>query len=224
MTSPVRLARVASTVATSDSGEYANIKTSEKLVASLENLQFEITCDVKPLETSLKCEDRIWFLVQQVKQIGETAFWGNNCLLDCSRRHGWRLNIIAQPKSVGDEVFGFVVFKIDADQRVLHIQYIAVIEKHRQKGFGSKLIKSLQNYATNTLTNSTVDRIVCACLPEAVDFYRKHCFRKGKKIIPDEEEQEGQILPDGRKETLVALQFAMDWKVPDKKKKGKKVR
>jgi len=166
----------------------------------------------------------MWFLVQQVKQIGEAAFWGNNCLSDCSRRHGWRLNIIAQPKSLGDEVYGFIVFKVDAEQRVLHIHYIAISERHRQKGLGSKLIKALQQYAVNTLTNSTVDRIVCACLPEAVDFYRKHCFRKGKKIVPDEKEKEGDVHSDGRIETMVEVQYAMSWKVPDRKKKGKKAR
>lgn len=219
MTSPISLRRVASTVASLDLGE----ESAKVEVAEDNSRIYDIICDVKPFSECVKLDERMMFLVQQVKQLGEAAFWGNNCLTDCNRRHGWRLNIIAEPEAIGDEVFGFIIFKIDTEQRVLHIQYIAVSERHRRKGLGSKLIKSLQQYAIKTLTRSSVDRIVCACLPEAVDFYRKHCFRKGKKIVPTESELNGEVCSDGRIETLVPLQYSMEWKVPEKKKKPKRV-
>ena len=216
MSSPVSLRRVASTVAPSEASEYTPTVETKGTLAGGNNLIHEIIFDLKPFADSVKADERMWFLVQQVKQIGESAFWGNNCLIDCSKRHGWRLNIISEPKSVGDEVFGFVVYKIDIEQGVLHIQYIAVAERHRRRGIGSKLIKSLQQYAAKTLTKSMVERIACACVPEAVEFYQKHCFKKGKRIISEEESEPCAF---GTIETLIPLQYAMEWRVPDKRKK-----
>ena len=177
--------------------------------------ELEILSDVRPYSEKARTDIRTSFLIEQVKIIGEQAFWGNNCLEDCSKRHGWKLNILAQPASVGDEVYGFVVYKVDMKQRILQIQYIAVADKHRRHGAGSKLIKALQKYASKVLTRSMVDRIACACVPEAVEFYQKHNFRKCKRIIPEENERE-VILPDGMVEKQIPLQFHMEWKVPGK--------
>jgi ribosomal protein S18 acetylase RimI-like enzyme len=118
---------------------------------------------------------------------------------------------------VGDEVFGFIVYKVDSSHKVLHIQYIAVAEKHRRHGIGSKLIKSLQQYASKTLTRSTVEKIACACVPEAVEFYQKHCFRKGKRIVPDDENGGESKEINGVVEVQIPLQFQMEWKVPQKR-------
>ncbi len=208
MTSPVSLIRVASTVAPSDysdAGQTSLIKDDNP-----QSLNFEILYDIKPLSEQALSDDRLRYIVEQARQIGQSAFWGNDCFLECSKRHGWRLNIIAEPPKFGDEVFGFVVYKIDSHDMVLHIQYIAIAEKYRRRGIGSKLLKSLQQYAAKTLTVSTVTRIVCACVPEAVPFYQKHCFRKSKRIIATEEE----VQVDHQ----IPLQFQMEWKVPDKRK------
>lgn len=208
MSSPISLVRVASTVAPSDYSDAG--RTSLDKDVEPQSLSFEILYDIKPLSTQVLNDDRLRYLVDQARQIGQAAFWGNDCFLECSKRHGWRLNIITEPPKFGDEVFGFVVYKIDSHDMVLHIQYIAVAESHRRRGIGSKLLKSLQQYAAKTLTVSTVTRIVCACVPEAVPFYQKHCFRKTKRIIAtEEEEQLDHQLP---------LQFQMEWKVPDKRK------
>jgi ribosomal protein S18 acetylase RimI-like enzyme len=210
MTSPVSLCRVASTIAPSDDGELDIDGTQRK---PLETLLMEIIADVKPFSDLVRNDTRLSFLVEQVKVIGQQAFWGNNCIVDCSKRNGWRLNIVTQPPNIGDEVFAFVVYKVDSKQRLLQIQYIAVAEKYRRHGIGSKLIKSLQKYATKTLTRMTVERIACACVPEAVEFYQKHNFRKCKKItvLPGEEQV---VNDDGTVEKQIPLQFQMEWKVP----------
>ena len=208
MTSPVSLVRVASTVAPSDYSDTGVVCLDKG--SSEQSLQFEILFDIKPLSDQVLNDERLRYLVDQARQIGQNAFWGNDCFHDCSKRHGWRLNIIAEPPKFGDEVFGFVVYKIDSHDKVLHIQYIAIAEKNRRRGIGSKLLKSLQQYSAKTLTVSTVTRIACACVPEAVPFYQKHCFRKAKRIIATEEEQE--------KEHQIPLQFQMEWKVPDRRK------
>jgi ribosomal protein S18 acetylase RimI-like enzyme len=208
MASPVSLVRVASTVAPSDYSD-AGVACLDK-GSNEQSLQFEILFDIKPLSDQVLNDERLRYLVDQARQIGQSAFWGNDCFHECSKRHGWRLNIIAEPPKFGDEVFGFVVYKIDSHDMVLHIQYIAIAEKYRRRGIGSKLLKSLQQYSAKTLTVSTVTRIVCACVPEAVPFYQKHCFRKAKRIVATEEEQE--------KDHQLPLQFQMEWKVPDKRK------
>jgi ribosomal protein S18 acetylase RimI-like enzyme len=209
MTSPVSLVRVASTVAPSDYNESCPASI-DKEVNVKESFTYEILFDIKPMSDQVRQDERLLSIVTQARQIGQDAFWGNDCFLECSKRHGWRLNIIAETPKIGDEVFGFVVYKIDSHDMVLHIQYIAVAEKYRRRGVGSKLIKSLQQYAAKTLTVSTVTRIVCACVPEAVPFYQKHCFRKAKRIVATEEEQ--QV------DHQIPLQFQMEWKVPDKRK------
>lgn len=213
MTSPVALARVASTVASSECG----MSTSESIESS-SPIVSEILVDLRPFSPEVASDPRLNSIVSQVHEIGKEAFWGNNCLADCTKRNGWRLNVIVEPKNIGEEVFGFIVYKIDREAMVLHVQYIAVSDKHRRRGIGTKLLKALQNYAAKTLTVSTVQRIACACVPDAVKFYQKHCFRKVKKIVAEDEEeniiQEYSIIP----EVQIPLQFHMEWKVPDKRK------
>jgi len=219
LSSPVILQRAPSTVAPSETSQDVYIYDESKRIESC-NLQSEVYFDVKPFSEATKLNKRISFMVEQVMLIGESAFWGNNCLIDCKSRHGWRLNIIAEPRNAGEEVFGFLVYKIDSITKVLHIQYIAVAERHRRKGIGSKLIKSLKKYAQETLTYSTIERIACACLPEAVEFYQSHQFRKGKRIVAGEEEACGKVLADGSREVQVPLQFHMEWKVPKRRSRG----
>jgi len=209
MTSPISLVRVASTVVPSEYSD-APVVSSNKFPTDETRHHSEILFDIKPFSDQVVHDERLRCIIEQVRQIGQSAFWGNDCLIECTKRHGWRLNIICEPARFGDEVFGFIVYKIDRNDRVLHIQYIAVAEKHRRHGIGSKLIKSIQQYTAKTLTVSTVDRIVCACVPEAVHFYQKHSFRKSKKIEATEEE----IKTDN----LIPLQFQMEWKVPDRRK------
>jgi ribosomal protein S18 acetylase RimI-like enzyme len=209
MASPISLVRVASTVVPSDYGEVTPVH-SNKLPNDESQYHSEILFDIKPFSDQVVHDERLCCIIDQVRQIGQSAFWGNDCLVDCTKRHGWRLNIICEPSNIGDEVFGFIVYKIDRNDRVLHIQYIAVAEKHRRHGIGSKLIKSIQQYTAKTLTVSMIDRIVCACVPEAVQFYQKHSFRKSKRIEASEEE----LTVDHQ----IPLQFQMEWKVPDKRK------
>jgi ribosomal protein S18 acetylase RimI-like enzyme len=214
MATSTPLQRVASTVVPSDVSEadfgFGCLKTVDGSTSV-------ILVDVKPFSVATKNDPRLSYLVEQVQIIGKSAFWGNNCLSDCSHRNGWRLDIIAQPASSGDEVFGFVVYKVDTKNKTLHIQYIAVAERYRRHGIGSKLLKSLQRFASKVLTKSTVERIACACVPEAVEFYQKHNFRKCKRIVPTEDEIEC-LLPDGTIEKQLPLQFQMEWKVPNKKR------
>lgn len=215
MASPSLLYRVASTVVPSDVSECdINIALDKSPILS----QLEIICDVKPFSESARTDMRTSFLLEQVRLIGEQAFWGNDCLSDCTKSNGWKLNILAQPASVGDEVYGFLIYKVDAKQRNLQIQYIAVANKYRRHGAGSKLLKALQKYAIKVLTRSYVEKIACACVPEAVEFYQKHNFRKCKRILPDEHEKE-VILPNGNIERQIPLQFLMEWKVPGKSKR-----
>lgn len=215
MTSPVALARVASTVASSECGMTLNEK-NESLGAPLS----EIIVDLRPFSAEVASDERLSSIVNQVHAIGREAFWGNDCLTDCTKRNGWRLNVAVEPKTFGDEVFGFIIYKIDRECMVLHVQYIAVSDKCRRRGIGTKLLKALQNYAAKTLTVSTVQRIACACVPEAVKFYQKHCFRKVKRIVADDEEI--SVVPEtGVAEKQIPLQFQMEWKVPDKRKNKK---
>ena len=212
MSSPSSLHRVASTVVPSDASDAEPSLDCKKIVG---DCRCEILVDVRPFSDVVKQDPRMWYMVEQVKMIGHNAFWGNNCLIDCNKRVGWKLNIIAQLPTSGDEVFGFVVYKVDSKQKILQIQYIAIAEGYRRHGIGSKLLKSLQNYASKVLTKSTVERVACACVPEAVEFYQKHNFRKCKRIIPDDGEAE-MVQPDGTVETQIPLQFHMEWKVPRK--------
>ena len=218
MSSPISLIRVASTVAPSDYGESC-AEIQSKPGIDIAHVVTEILTDIKPFSESVHSDPRLFELVEKVKQIGAAAFWGNNCLAECNKRCGWKLNVIAEPKNIGNDVLGFIVYKIDASNMVLHVQYIAVAHNHRRKGIGSKLIKHLQQYASRTLTSSTVLKIACACIPEAVKFYQKHSFRKVKRIVADEDEIAGEMLPDGRLEQQLELQYHMEWKVPALRKK-----
>ena len=212
MSSPTSLFRVASTVVPSDVSECCLSLSGPKGNAAPR--RSEIIFDVKPFSETVKNDPRLWFMVEQVRQIGSNAFWGNDCLLECNKKNGWRLNIIGEPRDVGDEVFGFMIYKVDSGHKVLHLQYIAVAEKHRRHGIGSKLIRSLQQFATKTLTRSMTEKIACACVPEAVEFYQKHCFRKGKRIVPDEEEPTEDTPDNLTKDVQIPVQFQMEWKVP----------
>ena len=216
MNSPTLLVRAASTIAPSDVSEQVGV-VSDIPKDDRDDLHMEILHDIKPFSEKVRSDSRLWFLVEQVKGIGSSAFWGNDCLAECSNRHGWRLDIIAEPQIYGDEVFGFLVYKMDNQQKVLHIQYIAVAEKHRRRGIGSKLLKSLQTYATRVLTRATVERICCAVVPEAVEFYQRHNFKKGKKILANENESSPHI--HGKIEIQIPLQYSMEWKVPLKRRK-----
>ena len=216
MNSTIALQRAPSTVAPSDAGDNTCLET-ESICNKIPTVASEVSFDIRPFSAEARSDPRISHMVQQVHRIGEAAFWGNNCLIDCSSRRGWRLNIIAQPAEVGNEVFGFLVYKIDSIRKVLHIQYIAVDENYRRQGIGSRLIKSIQKYSRETLTRSSIERIVCSCLPDAVEFYQRHQFRKGKRIVADYEEISGTVMPDGSLESQIPLQFHMEWKVPKKK-------
>lgn len=213
MASPTSLQRVASTVAPSDISDsgFDSHDTKPPQVG-----EFEILFDVKPFAGSTRDDSRMRFLVEQVRIIGEQAFWGNNCLAECNTKSGWRLNIASQLMLSGDEVLGFVVYKIEPKKKILQIQYIAVAEKHRGHGVGSKLIKSLQNYATKTLTHAMVEKLACACVPEAVEFYQKHCFRKIRRIVAEESDS-ANVLPSPSIDIQIPLQFHMEWRVPNKK-------
>lgn len=213
MASPTSLQRLASTVVPSDASECG---LDIQVIKDNSGTGFEILFDVKPFSGSTRDDSRMMFLVEQVRIIGEQAFWGNNCIADCNTRMGWRLNIACQTASSGDEVLGFVVYKIEPKNKVLQIQYIAVAEKHRGRGVGSKLIKSLQKYASTTLTNSMVERLACACVPEAVEFYQKHCFRKMRRIVAEQSDSV-DVFPRATIEIQIPLQFHMEWRVPHKK-------
>ena len=220
MTSPLSLIRVASTVAPSDYSESFADPQFKRDMPSVAHVVCEIISDVKPFSKSTRSDIRMFEMVEQVRVIGSRAFWGNNCLEDCNKRCGWKLTIIAEPKQVGNEVFGFIIFKIDSVNMVLHVQYIAVAHNHRHRGIGSKLIKHIKQFAHRILTSSTVQKIACACVPDAVKFYQKHSFKKVKRIVANEDEAAGELLPDGRLEQQIDLQYQMEWKVPALRKNG----
>lgn len=205
-----------STVATSDAGD-VSFNDIEYSGCGETGSTVEVLFDVKPFSEASKAHGRAFSLIEQVLKIGECAFWGNNCLVDCTSRRGWRLNIAAEPATVGDEVYGFIVYKIESHKKILQIQYIAVAEKHRRRGVGSKLIKSIQRYVRETLTRSTIERIACACLPEAVEFYQRHQFRKGKRIVAEDEANMVKLTSENAIEVQIPLQYHMEWKVPRRK-------
>ena len=213
---PQILHHAPSTVATSDAGDvgFYDIEFSG---CGEGGLTAEVLFDIKPFSEASKAHERIYGLIEQVLKIGECAFWGNNCLVDCTSRRGWRLNIAAEPASVGDEVYGFIVYKIESHKKIMQIQYIAVAENHRRRGIGSKLIKSIQRYVRDTLTRSTIERIACACLPEAVEFYQSHQFRRGKRIVADDEADTVTLTAENAIEVQIPLQYHMEWKVPRRK-------
>jgi ribosomal protein S18 acetylase RimI-like enzyme len=197
-----------STVAPSEASEPDQVGGSREKCLGIA-MPIQILLDIRPFSTLTHADDRLRSIIEQARRVGEKAFWGNDCFLDCSTKQGWRLNIGLDPSN--DDVLGFIVYRVEGSARVVHIQYIAVDERHRRRGIGTKLIKSLQQFVRSRLTRRVVDRIVCAVVPQAVPFYQTLQFRKGRRIDTVEG---GTVAPCGRLEEQIPVQFQMEWKVP----------
>jgi ribosomal protein S18 acetylase RimI-like enzyme len=118
--------------------------------------------------------------------------------LDLQRYFFVRWSILRKPwgQKMGTEVDEFEdeayhIMGIDSKERVLavgrihnissniaQIRYMAVLEKYTKLGFGTKVLKLLENYAID----NKISKIVLNSRESAIDFYIKNGYKKIKQV------------------------------------------
>ncbi len=118
--------------------------------------------------------------------------------LDLQRYFFVRWSILRQPwgQKMGTEVDEFEdeayhIMGIDSKERVLavgrihnissniaQIRYMSVLEKYTKLGFGTKVLKLLENYAID----NKISKIVLNSRESAIDFYIKNGYKKIKQV------------------------------------------
>jgi ribosomal protein S18 acetylase RimI-like enzyme len=61
---------------------------------------------------------------------------------------------------------------------IAQIRYMAVLEKYTKLGFGTKVLKLLENYAID----NKISKIVLNSRESAIDFYIKNGYKKIKQV------------------------------------------
>ena len=118
--------------------------------------------------------------------------------LDFKRYFFVRWSILRKPwgQRMGTEIDEFEdeayhIMGIDSKERILavgrihnissniaQIRYMAVLEKHTKFGYGTQVLKLLENYA---LSNK-ISKIVLNSRESAIDFYIKNGYKKIKQV------------------------------------------
>mmetsp|Transcript_27499 Transcript_27499/g.51539 ORF Transcript_27499/g.51539 Transcript_27499/m.51539 type:complete len:223 (+) Transcript_27499:56-724(+) len=158
-----------------------------------------IWLDVKPgLD---KADPQKVAVLEQVSALGDDIF-GDDPLVGCSKRGGWRLHVAAG--QVGDKsvLLGFIVWRIKPERNMLIVSQLAVPEQYRRHGFGKMLVQILIAEAKRLPQIYTVS---LSSLPDSVRFYKRLGFKQVQRLPDVEGKKEGQVF--------------MQLKTPTKKKK-----
>eukprot|EP00747_Dinoflagellata_sp_TGD_P030244 gnl/TRDRNA2_/TRDRNA2_134495_c0_seq2.p1 gnl/TRDRNA2_/TRDRNA2_134495_c0~~gnl/TRDRNA2_/TRDRNA2_134495_c0_seq2.p1 ORF type:complete len:376 (+),score=94.26 gnl/TRDRNA2_/TRDRNA2_134495_c0_seq2:145-1272(+) len=153
----------------------------------------EYLADVKPHSPEARDNPAIASLLMQVRQLSDDCF-SEDCLLDCSKRAGWRVTLLATNIQGGADavLLGFIVFRIKPQLHCVSVAKIAVPEAYRKRGFGRRLVKWAIDY-TKALPD--INHCSLASLPEAVNFYKRLGFKKMHEITAKTAEEEEDLFP-----------------------------
>lgn len=131
-------------------------------------------------------------LVRQSRELSESVF-DENCMLEVTKRSGWKLSILASEDSA--VLCGFIVSKVVKGS--LSISKLAVPADFRGQGFGKRIMDELTKAAKK---QGDVFEVCLSSLPEAVRFYERLGFKaiRGLKLEAGEDLVEGQVYMEKR--------------------------
>ncbi|KAF4714573.1 Dynein, axonemal, light intermediate chain 1 [Perkinsus olseni] len=144
---------------------------------------------VYPRKPATRSDPIMMKLLDQVKELSEAEFEGENCLEKISGRSPWKLSILAS----GDQLCAFIVYKFVNDRRAFSVGKLAVPKAMRGRGLGTFVMKWVKE---SCKANPNVDIVTLSSLPAAIKLYKKIGFKKIYTITqsdPDEELVEGQV-------------------------------
>lgn len=85
---------------------------------------------------------------------------------------GYRLMMLCTPEGTKQDVYGFIVFRLD--ETVVTVIQIAVADEHRGKGIGRQAVDWIIQYAEN----ARCDSVVLGSHLESVEFYEESGFER----------------------------------------------
>jgi len=135
-----------------------------------------ILTDVKPHSKEVQLDPTTAALLEQVRALGQACFKEDG-LDGCSKRGGWRINLLAAglDQGAGAALLGFIVYRLRPDVRALTVAKLAVPGIYRRRGYGRVLMQGLIAQAKQL---PEIDTVSLASLPEAITFYQRLNFRK----------------------------------------------
>lgn len=136
-----------------------------------------ILTDVKPHAEENQSDPAMFALLAQARQLGQECFKGKDCLDGCSKRGGWRINLLAEglDRGAAASLLGFVIYRLKPDVRALSVYKLAVPEQYRRHGYGKLLMLGLVQQAKQL---PEIDRVSLASLAGAISFYQRLGFKK----------------------------------------------
>lgn len=149
---------------------------SEQSQIGVENDSVILT-DVKPHAEENQSDPAMFALLAQARQLGQECFKDKDCLACCSKRGGWRINLLAEglDRGAAASLLGFVIYRLKPDVRALSVYKLAVPEQYRRHGCGKLLMLGLVQQAKQL---PEIDRLSLASLAGAISFYQRLGFKK----------------------------------------------
>ncbi|CAE7377798.1 ppsC [Symbiodinium natans] len=185
-------------------GKEPKEKDDEASTVDSERVYEEVTdtsiwLDVKPgLD---KVDPKKAAVLEQVTALGDDIF-GDDPLVGCSKRGGWRMHVAVGQVAEKTVLLGFIVWRIKPERNMLIVSQLAVPEQFRRHGFGKMLVELLIAEARRLPQVYTVS---LSSLPGSVKFYKRLGFKQVQRLPDVEGKKEGQVF--------------MQLKTPTKKKK-----
>eukprot|EP00439_Symbiodinium_sp_Y106_P042796 s57_g5.t1 len=140
-------------------------------------------------------------VLEQVSALGDDIF-GDDPLVGCSKRGGWRMHLAVGQVAEKTTLLGFIVWRIKPERNMLIVSQLAVPEQFRRHGFGKMLVELLIAEAKRL---PQVYAVSLSSLPGSVKFYKRLGFKQVQRLPDVEGKKEGQVF--------------MQLKTPTKKKK-----
>jgi ribosomal protein S18 acetylase RimI-like enzyme len=130
--------------------------------------------------------------IPEIEAASQVAF-DENCLEMISKKSKFKLGVLSAP--CGD-LLGFIVYKINRNQRSFTIGKVAVRVEFRGQGYGKRMVKDVIKIAKK---DKLIDFVSLSSLPGSVKFYKRMNFKEFKdiKFSPDSLE-EGETFVEGQ--------------------------
>ncbi|CAE7518029.1 ppsC [Symbiodinium sp. CCMP2592] len=113
-------------------------------------------------------------VLEQVSALGDDIF-GDDPLVGCSKRGGWRMHLAVGQVAEKTTLLGFIVWRIKPERNMLIVSQLAVPEQFRRHGFGKMLVELLIAEAKRLPQVYTVS---LSSLPGSVKFYKRLGFKQ----------------------------------------------
>eukprot|EP00442_Polarella_glacialis_P020064 CAMPEP_0115091958 /NCGR_PEP_ID=MMETSP0227-20121206/26442_1 /TAXON_ID=89957 /ORGANISM="Polarella glacialis, Strain CCMP 1383" /LENGTH=246 /DNA_ID=CAMNT_0002483609 /DNA_START=177 /DNA_END=917 /DNA_ORIENTATION=+ len=141
--------------------------------------------DLKPFAPEVQSDPEKAALLALVRDLGQECF-REDCLEGCSKRGGWRINILAAGlgQGAGVSLLGFVVYRVKPEVHALTVAKLAVPAIYRRKGYGRVLMADLVQQAKSL---PEIDVVSLASLQEAITFYHSLGFKRKQAITAKDE-------------------------------------